>query len=317
MRSVAVLYLDADDREVWEVALAGVGHLASITVAGDLPASLDRVRCLRNSLRVLVLSGGLYFGHYPDLVRQLREACPGVELLLISGNDPTPPVRLLWEDRVRHLFMVPDGDRACVRQLPAVISMLAERRPWEVSCGLKEGTPVHSCRLASSDDKELLIARLEGVLDGEGEEMELLRQKGALLADELLENALYNAPRGTRGDRLFSKGKRRAMLPRERIVFSFGFDGETLALNLTDNWGSLEPDRVLEFLARNEETSLTDDDLGGRGLFIIWRFLDLFHVDVEPGQRTMVGGQLQLGSRLDPESPRGFHITRQREEIAA
>jgi anti-sigma regulatory factor (Ser/Thr protein kinase) len=99
------------------------------------------------------------------------------------------------------------------------------------------------------------------------------------------------------------------MLPQERIVFSFGFDGETLALKLTDSWGSLEPDMVIEYLARNQEDGSIADDVGGRGLFIIWRFLDHFHMDVQPGQETVVGGHLQLSSRLDPEAPRGFHIT--------
>lgn len=143
----------------------------------------------------------------------------------------------------------------------------------------------------------------------------MLRQKGALLADELLENSMYDAPRGTLGNRLFKKGEKRAMLPQERIVFSFGFDGETLALKLTDSWGSLEPDVVMEYLARNQDDGSIADDAGGRGLFIIWRFLDQFHVNVHPGQETVVGGHLKLFSRFDPEAPRGFQITEHNKEM--
>jgi hypothetical protein len=103
-----------------------------------------------------------------------------------------------------------------------------ERRPWEICSCLREGTAIHSFQLFSSEDKERLIGLLELLLAGDGEEHELLRQKGALLADELLENALYDAPRAADGSKLFRKGEKRVMLPEERIVFSFGFDGETL-----------------------------------------------------------------------------------------
>ena len=317
MQNVAVLYLDEDDRKVWEGALAGVPDLVGMT-AGDDPATpLQRLRKMRSTLRVVALSARLFPGRHPELVPMLREACPGAELLLISCDGSFPPLRPLFADQIRHLTITPSKEPPNREELSAVISMLVERRPWEIAPCLKVGTPVHSYRLNSSEDKELLIARLEGVLAGEGEEMELFRQKGALLADELLENAMYNAPRGSHGALLFIKGERRAMLPHEQIVFSFGFDGKTLALKLTDSWGSLEPDQVLGYLARNEEQSPMSDDAGGRGLFIIWRFLDRFHVHVEPGQRTTVGGQLQLSSQLEPGSPRGFHITKHREEQAA
>jgi hypothetical protein len=73
---------------------------------------------------------------------------------------------------------------------------------------------------------------------------------------------------------------------------------------------------VLEHLARNQEGDSITDDAGGRGLFIIWRFLDHFHMNVQPGLETVVGGHLQLSSGLDLEAPRGFHITRTQGEAA-
>ena len=216
----------------------------------------------------------------------------------------------LLVDNVRHLaFNPPHQARRDRGYLPAIVSSLVDRRPWEICSCLREGTTIHSFQLNSSEDKEPLIGALEAVLAGEGEEFEMLRQKGSLLADELLENALYDAPRAPDGKKLFKKGESRVLLAEERIVFSFGFDGETLALKLTDSWGSLEPELVLEYLARNQEGDLAADDAGGRGLFIIWRFLDHFHLNVQPGLETVVGGHLQLSNGFDPEVPRGFHIT--------
>ena len=317
MQTVAVLYLDEDDRKLWEATLDGVPGLLSITVDRNLTVSLDRLRRVQSTLRLVILSARLYPEEHPGLAERVREACPGIELLLISSENSSPPLKPLFTDDIRHLAINSEKGQPNREHLPSVVSMLVDRRPWEIGSCLKQGTKVHSYQLDSSEDKESLIGALEAVLTGEGEELDMLRQKGALLADELLENAMYNAPRGSYGDRLFKKGEKREMLPHERIVFSFGFDGETLALKLTDNWGSLEPDVVLEYLARNQEDGSSADDAGGRGLFIIWRFLDQFHVNVQPGQQTAVGGHLQLCSRLDPESPRGFHITKHKKEIAA
>jgi hypothetical protein len=311
IQTVAMLYQDESDRALWEPALNEVPGLLGIAVDGDLSNALERLRGAGATLRLVMLSSRLYPVEHPELARRIRTLCPGSELLLVSSSgDPSPPLMPLFADNVRHLAINPPENGGSEAEcLAHAVEMLVARRPWEIGSGLKKGTAIHSFQLVSTADKEPLIANLEAALSGEGEEFELLRQKGALLADELLENALYDAPRGAHGDKLFHKGEQRAMLPGERIVFSFGFDGATLALKLTDNWGSLEPDLVIEFLARNQEDGALADDTGGRGLFIIWRFLDQFHVNVHPGQETVVGGHLQLSSGLHPEAPRGFHIT--------
>jgi hypothetical protein len=319
IQSVAVLYRDQNDRKLWETTLKGVPGLLSITVERNLTQALERLSLIGATIRVVILSARLYPGEHPQLAAGIRAACPGSEILLISSSmEPSPPLMPLLADNVRHLAINgPEGDRPVRGYLPAVVSLLVDRHPWEIGSCLREGTPIHSFRVNSSEEKEQLIDALEGVLAGEGEEYEMLRQKGALLADELLENAMYGAPRGSGGNKLFKKGERRDMLPQERIVFSFGFDGETLALKLADNWGSLEPDLVMEYLVRNQEDASIADDVGGRGLFIIWRFLDQFHMNIHPGRETVVGGHLQLSSRLDLEAPRGFHITQHNKGEAA
>lgn len=277
----------------------------------DFTASLERLRHFGGSLRLVILSARLYPERYPELAAQVRAVCPGSELLLVSSSEEPPPALTpLLADQVRHLaFNPPHEARRDGEYFPEIVSRLIDRRPWEICSCLREGTTLHSFGLRSSEEKEALIGALEAVLAGEGDEFEMLRQKGALLADELLENALYDAPRAPDGSRLFRKGEKRVMLPQESIVFSFGFDGETLALELRDSWGSLEPEVVLEHLARNQEGDPIAGDAGGRGLFIIWRFLDHFHMNVQPGLETAVGGHLQLSSGHHPEVPRGFHIT--------
>jgi hypothetical protein len=317
--TVAVLYRDEKDRSNWEYALHGVPGLLPITVNRNDSIALARLRRAEGSLRLVVISSRLYPCGDPGLARRVRAAAPGFELLVISpSGEPSPPLTPLLLDRVRHLaFNPPQDAQRAADYLPLMVCGLVHRRPWEIGSCLREGTVLHRHQLRSSDDKEALVGALEAALAGEGPELEMLRHKGALLADELLENALYDAPRGPDGARLFRKGERRELLPQESIVLSFGFDGETLALKLTDSWGSLAPEVVLEHLAKNQDSEVLDDDTGGRGLFIIWRFLDQFHLNVQPGLETAVGGHLQLSSGLDPDLPRGYHITQLHQGEAA
>ena len=53
---------------------------------------------------------------------------------------------------------------------------------------------VHEWRVMSPMDKETIIARLGHLLDGSDDAHDFLRQRAALLVDEMIENALYAAP---------------------------------------------------------------------------------------------------------------------------
>jgi hypothetical protein len=122
----------------------------------------------------------------------------------------------------------------------------------------------------------------------------------------MLENAFYGAPRDEKGVSRYEKGQHRLIHSHETMLFRFGFDGACLAMEMEDNWGSLAPDRVLEYLAKNQDCRDNCEEMGGRGLFIIWRFLDYMHIHIEPGRQTVVGGQVKLENISENK---GFHIT--------
>ena len=142
------------------------------------------------------------------------------------------------------------------------------------------------------------------------EKMDFLRQRAALLADEMVENAIYGAPQDSFGKKLYSKGESRSIADNEKILFCFAFDGETLAMEIADGWGTLVPEMVIDYLARNQDGVAEHcEENGGRGLFIIWRFLDHLHINIRQGMQTILGGHLKADSPLDSDSPKGFSIS--------
>jgi len=311
LQSIVAIFKDECDAGLWAAYLDGISALLRITAHKELDRTFDRLVGLGIEPSLVIISSRLYPEENPDLAARIRGYFPDAELLLLSSSqDPTPPLLPLLSDTVRHLEVNPEaGDPLGKGYFDSVLQKLAAGAPLTICDRLKPETPVSAFLIGSSSQKEEIIGALDAAIVGAGEEVEMFRQRGALLADELMENAMYGAPRNEQGGKLFRKGEARDTLPGERLVFRFGFDGETLAMEMTDSWGSLDPDLVVDYLARNQAQLGSADDMGGRGLFLIWRFFDHFQVSVHPGSKTVVGGDLQLSRRLDPEAPRGFHIT--------
>jgi hypothetical protein len=260
---------------------------------------------------LVIISSRLYPQIRPELVADIKEIFPAAEILLVTlSSEPLPSLEQLAVDRIRHLLVTPtDDDKNGVDSLREAIVKLLVKSPWKLLDYVTPGTRIHEIRLSSSKEKESLIAMLENAISGDSLEMEFLRQRAALLADEMVENALYGAPRDNYGRKLYSKGEFRAIDDNEKILFRFAFDGETLAMEITDGWGTLAPELVVDYLARNQEgVTEASEDTGGRGLFIIWRFLDHLHVNIRPGMQTVLGGHLKADSHFDCESPKGFSI---------
>lgn len=313
MRSITAIFKDDADMAQWAPCFQRFGNLVQKLLFRDIPDTMAHFheQCIKPAL--FIISTRLYPLENPDLIEKIRKLCPNSEFLLIASPlDPFPPLDPLVNDNVRHLVIdfeaTKDGSDGS-SLLYTVVNKLLEMAPLKIKDYLKLGTCIHEFSVSSTEQKEELIRCLELLICGEGPDVELLRQKGALLADEMLENAFYGAPRDEKGASRYEKGAQRLIHPHETILFRFGFDGACLAMEMEDNWGSLAPKTVLEYLAINQNSRDICDEMGGRGLFIIWRFLDHMHIHIEPGKQTVVGGQVKLMMEEDISENKGFHIT--------
>lgn len=312
-KHILALFKDPADEFIWTPVVDTAEPTIRIIVGENILLSLRNLQQKGIYPAVTILSGRLYPAGNPEIVSQVKQLFPETEFVVISlATDPPLPLQPLLHDNVRNLVINPDqhdfqqqNTRTVFR---SAVSHVANRQPWLISDHVKQGTHVYEFSVASSDQKEELIQRLETLVSGDSMAMEMLRHKGALLADELLENAMYGAPRSPEGGKIYEKGQRREVMPGEQITFKLAFDGETLALEVVDGWGTLCPETIMEHLAVNQEEEPLMDT-GGRGFFIIWRFLDHFHVAIAPGRQTVVGGHVRLDSNDDLSAPKGFTIT--------
>lgn len=123
----------------------------------------------------------------------------------------------------------------------------------------------------------------------------------SLVADELLSNALYNAPVDASGARQRvneSRHSDRQLLDRERVKLRYACDGRYLAIEVTDLFGSIKRRTILEYLAKCAGAGGEKVDFkrtgAGMGIGLVYSSCNHLVFNLEPGQRTEVIGLIEV-----------------------
>ncbi len=137
------------------------------------------------------------------------------------------------------------------------------------------------------------------------------------IADELITNAIYNAPRTDDGEPKYARRSRRepVELAEDEVGYlEFACDGDYIAIAQIDPFGALTQDTVVSYLNRclvKGPEQLSDASGGaGIGLYRVFQSLSKFIINVDPGQRTEVICllDLRLTMKRFRQSPKSFHI---------
>lgn len=307
--SALALFKDSADEKSWEPIINGLAGIVRGLAGSNLDAVLKHMQMIGAAPAYVVISELLYAQPEPRIVPLLKYIFPKAEILLLSSADDSISIaKPMVNDTIRHLAVNRKDDKIGSAALRRTVADILEGREWDPIRHLKPGTQIYSIILGSSDDKEIVISLIEEILAGESESQELLRQKTILIADEMLENALYAAPRALSGDLLYSKGEPRNLKTDEVITFRFGFDGETMVMEVADVWGTLSPETLIKHLSHNVQVGNCPEE-NGRGLYFIWSFLEHLHVSIIPGEKTVIGGHVTMASALEEFASRGIHIS--------
>lgn len=137
------------------------------------------------------------------------------------------------------------------------------------------------------------------------------------VADELLMNAIYNAPIYPNGVRPYARRSRTVpveLQPDETCFFSFASDGSQFVISVRDRFGSLTPEKIRGYLARC--FAMGSDQIeqkqggAGMGFYFIMENLNKLIVNISPGRGTEFIGIIDIsGTYRDYiERYKSFHI---------
>ncbi|MCD6498186.1 MAG: hypothetical protein J7M25_07825 [Deltaproteobacteria bacterium] len=157
------------------------------------------------------------------------------------------------------------------------------------------GTVAHEATIATYDEKRAAVQKIADFAQSVGIRRHAI-SRIEVVADELLMNALYDAP-------VLAQGASRADLMKraipgggavgsESVLLRYACDGRFLALSVQDSYGQLRKNKVLDQLVRASEEKgqpLRDPNLGaGLGLYFVMQSVSRFVANVKPGETTEV-----------------------------
>lgn len=121
-----------------------------------------------------------------------------------------------------------------------------------------------------------------------------------MITEELLMNAIYDAPTDDR-KHIYADLPRTEdiQLPDTQAArLEYGSDGRTLAISVTDPFGSIRHETIMDYLVKCFEgrtlPNLNKTGGAGLGLFFCFKSVDSLIVNVEPHKRTEFIGLIDI-----------------------
>lgn len=238
-----------------------------------------------------------------DLLARVRKEAArlGMQVLvLVQGGTAQASLRPLFEGgTVANFLSLGAKDSPESRDLVVTVSkMVAEGDVFGMERYLAPAFQDMFRSLCDSREKDAVVDAVESFALWVGCHPLVAHAVGNA-TDELITNAIYNAPVDAAGQRHF------AHLPRwtpvtleagQEVVVRCAFDGKRLCLSVRDFFGSLDPARLLGCLSRG--VAMGDDQVEsktgglGVGLYQVFNFMHHLVVNIAPGECTEMIGLL-------------------------
>ncbi len=263
------------------------------------------------------------------LLAEARQAYPNVPLLAVAGIDARSRlIDALCEPGVHHVLpkrgalTLPRGGMPVIGSLEgpdehdlfaAVHRLLQGPETTGVTPYLLAGAPVHEVAIHTTEDKEAALNQIIAFAESMDLGGEKLRRV-ELATEELLMNALYDAPRNPGGVPRNAHLDRRlsvALGAEETIWLRYGCDGQTLAIAVSDPFGSLSKRAVTERL-RKVADGVPRPQAGvagaGLGLVMTYSVANQLIFSVSPGTLTEVTAVLHVAGTNRAAQERGTAV---------
>jgi len=227
----------------------------------------------------------------PALMQVIGEG--GRVVVLGDSLGDTDLVQLLRERPIDHVIGEGAPDEVelvvtSVKLLSGDIFGLEKYLSW--------GAAVTEKEVATYDDKREALSRVAAAAQAVGARRQLASSIEST-ADELLMNALYDAPAtrdGGAGKEGLRERIRSANVPLDRsgasALLRHACDGRYFALSVLDRYGALDKQVILDSVlrARAEGGRPRQEGGAGLGLYFVLSSVTRFIANIEPGRRTEV-----------------------------
>ncbi|MBS1119431.1 MAG: response regulator receiver protein [Deltaproteobacteria bacterium] len=150
------------------------------------------------------------------------------------------------------------------------------------------GTELHETTLIRGSQRAEVVGALAEQVRAFGQSARVVSM-AMLVADELLSNAVHNAPIDAAGNhhrKDLARADELELDARQQIRLRWGCDARYLAIEVTDQFGTLDRDTILASLAKNDVRESGGG--AGMGIALAYRSCDHLVFNLAPGVRTEI-----------------------------
>lgn len=280
--SILIVHPDRKTQRLVQRILGVTGY--RIDVADDLDQGL---RLIGNVEPVLVVVDGAVMSS--PRVTELFDAARarGAEACMtLLGGSPEHVPQILGMGAVTNLLVHPMPVLA--EELTITAQKLIHNDLFGVEKYLLWGSPLQEVTLTRASQRAEIVAQLSEQVRARGQSARVASM-AMLVADELLSNAVHNAPRdaaGTHYRRELPRDQELVLDEPHQVRLRWGCDARYLAIEVTDRFGSLDRATILRALSTN---SVRETGSGaGMGISLAYRSCDHLVFNLAPGTRTEI-----------------------------
>jgi hypothetical protein len=250
----------------------------------------------------------------PEMARIIAEA--GKIIVLGASLEDDEVVALLRHQPLDHV--ISDGDAPDEIELVVTSSKLLSGDIFGLEKYLSWGAKVYETEVQTYEEKRVALLAVTDYARELGARRQVIA-KIESVTDELLMNAMYDAPAIRRGVSPQSRiGARHASAgnpSEERATLRYACDGRHFAVAVQDNYGELHKEAILDHLvrARAEKGKPRTGEVNGGaglGLYFILSSVTRFIANIDPRRRTEVVClfDLRQSGRETDACARSLHI---------
>lgn len=259
----------------------------------DIAESMDTARELleQNEYDILFVNTEMI-----DLAAEMALTRPHMKSVFMTSDGSIDYFQLLRKyPHLSNIVAYGGHERSfAMRNIIITLSKMISQNLFGLEKYLSWGVEVKEELIRGSEQRFEMVNRLEDYLQQQGFRKSLIHRCN-MVAEELLMNAIYDAPRDKDGREKYNHLPRTqpvTLEKQEQGQFRYACDGMLLAVSASDPFGALTRETVLNYLEscyKGEAGSLNHKKGGaGRGLFQIVESNDMLVINVQAGVKTEV-----------------------------
>jgi CRP-like cAMP-binding protein len=300
IRKSRILLLEDDINEQMNAKMSLGGTGVEYQVCATRDAAIEAI--LGSKFNMICLNN-----QFVDLMDLAKKHQPETQFVFVTSEPIAEHFKTLKDHPELSTILArhPEDRGFTIKNMATTIQKLSSDDIFGMEKYLNWGTEPTDITVTGSAQRSDVISKLENYVDSLGIRGPLKR-KAVKVAEELLMNAIYDAPTDKNGKSIYNHHDRTVAIelkPDEYAQFRFACDGNFLAISVIDRFGALGRSTILDYLARcfteAAGTGVEGKGGGGNGLYQIIQSSSLTVFNVKPGHRTEVIALININVQIE------------------